>query len=389
MGPALLSLMTEMLRLSWRRRSSGGGHDGVVTSRIRVAYTLEQLWHRVPGGTAVAALRVAEALLRRDDIDLVGVAGRHPDPPEAVWSPPIPVRQLRLGPPLLYDAWLRLGRPRVESVVDGADVVHSTTLIPAATRRPHVVTLHDLAWRHDPDQFTRRGVSVFERSLHQIVRRADLVLCASRATIGDAVAAGVPEERLRLVPLGVDPTPVGADEVERVRRSYGLPAEYLLFVGTVEPRKNLGRLVRAIAQVPDAPPLVVAGAPGWGDVGVDAATHADVRFLGFVSEADKAALYAGTAAFCYPSEREGFGLPVLEAMAQGAPVVTSRGTSTDEVAGGAGVLVDPFDVDDIARGVTDALSQRDALSAAGRAHAATCRWDTTAALTIAAYQELT
>jgi glycosyltransferase involved in cell wall biosynthesis len=386
MGPALLSLMVVMLRLSWRPGSSDARHDGVVSSRIRVAYTLEQLWHRVPGGTAVAALRVAEALLRRGDIDLIGVAGRHSGPPDPAWSAPVPVRPLRVGPPLLYDAWLRIGRPRVESVVDQVDVVHSTTLIPAATRRPHVVTLHDLAWRHDPGQFTPRGVSVFDRSLRQIIRRADLVLCASRATIGDAIAAGIPEERLRLVPLGVDPTPVGVGEIERVRQAHALPADYLLFVGTVEPRKNLGRLVRAVALVPDAPPLVVAGAPGWGDVtDVDGA---DVRFLGFVSDADKTALYAGAAALCYPSEREGFGLPVLEAMAQGAPVVTSRGTSTEEVAGGAGVLVDPFDVDDIARGIIDALERRDELSTAGRAHAATCSWDTAAALTVAAYEEL-
>jgi glycosyltransferase involved in cell wall biosynthesis len=375
-----------MLRLSWRPRSSGAGHDGAVSPRIRVAYTLEQLWHRVPGGTAVSALRVAEGLLRRDDVDLIGVAGRHSGPPDPVWATPVPVRHLLLGPPLLYDAWLRLGHPRIESVVDDVDVVHSTTLIPAATRRPHVVTLHDLAWRHDPGQFTRRGVSVFERSLRQIIRRADLVLCASRSTIGDAVAAGIPEERLRLVPLGVDPTPVGAGEIERVRQVHGLPPDYLLFVGTVEPRKNLGRLARAIARVPDAPPLVVAGAPGWGDA-TDVG-DGDVRFLGFVSDADKAALYAGAAAFCYPSEREGFGLPVLEAMAQGAPVVTSRGTSTEEVAAGAGVLVDPFDVDDIARGVIDALSRRDELSVAGRARAAACSWDAAAALTVAAYEEL-
>ena len=375
-----------MLRLSWRGRSSDAGHDGEVSSRIRVAYTLEQLWHRVPGGTAVAARRVAEALLRRGDVDLVGVAGRHGSPPDPAWSPPVPVRSLRIGAPLLYDAWLRLGWPRVESVVADADVVHSTTLIPAATRRPHVVSLHDLAWRHDPAQFTARGVRVFDRSLRRIIDRADLVLCASRSTVVDAIAAGIPEERLRLVPLGVDLTSVGEDEIARVREVHRLPPDYLLFVGTVEPRKNLGRLTRALARLPDAPPLVVAGAPGWGEAG---AVDGDVRFLGFVSEADKTALYAGAVAFCYPSEREGFGLPVLEAMAQGTPVVTSRGTSTEEVADGAAVLVDPFDVDDIARGLAEALARRGELSVAGRRRAAACSWDTTAALTVAAYEELT
>jgi glycosyltransferase involved in cell wall biosynthesis len=171
-----------------------------------------------------------------------------------------------------------------------------------------------------------------------------------------------------------------------VREAYGLPSEYLLFVGTVEPRKNLTRLAEAIQHLPDALPLVVAGADGWGDAAAE--ITGDVRFLGFVPDADLPALYAGALVFCYPSEREGFGLPVLEAMAQGTPVVTSLGTSTEEVAAGAAVLVDPFDSADIARGIVEALARRDELAVRGRRRATFASWERTAALTASAYGEL-
>lgn len=352
---------------------------------MRVAYTLEQCWHRVPGGTAVAALRVAEALGRLPGVELLGVAGRHDRPPVDPWVPPVPVAQLRVASPWLYEGWLRFGRPKVERATGKVDVAHATTIIPCPTDAPLVVTVHDLAFLHEPDHFTRHGVRVFEQSLARIRRRAALVLCSSRATLDDCIAAGIDANRLRLVPLGVDALSADAAQVDAVRRRYSLPAEYLLFVGTVEPRKNLRRLVTALSTLPDAPPLVVVGAEGWGDTGLDAA--ANMRFLGFVPSADLGPLYAGATVFCYPSEREGYGLPVLEAMAQGTAVVTSRGTATEETAAGMAVLVDPFDVDDIARGVREALDRRADLGDAGLAVARLRTWDQVAALTLAAYRE--
>lgn len=353
---------------------------------MRVAYTLEQCWHRVPGGTAVAALRVAAAIAARGGVELVGVAGRHRLPPPDPWNPPIPVHRLPIAAPWLYETWLRLGWPKVEGATGRVDVAHSTTLIPCSTSAPLVVTLHDLAFLHDPSQFTKHGVGVFRRSLRRIKSRADLVLCSSGATMDDAVAAGIGAERLRLVPLGVDASRASPDEVAAVRSRLGLPDRYLLFVGTVEPRKNLRRLAAAVAALDTPLPLVVAGADGWGDAATG--IHGDVRFLGFVAPELLGPLYAGAEVFCFPSEREGYGLPVLEAMAQGAPVVTSRGTATEETAGGAAVLVDPFDATDIARGIDEALRRRAALSAAGSGHAARHGWAHTADLTVAAYREL-
>ena len=353
---------------------------------MRVAYTLEQCWHRVPGGTGVAALRVAEAMGAYQDVTLLGVAGRHAHVPDDPWSPTIPIGHLPVGGPLLYDLWLRGNWPKVERATGPIDVAHATTVIPCATNAPLVVTVHDLAFLHDRSQFTRRGNSVFRRSLDRIRHRADLVLCSSQATMDDCVAAGVGADRVRLVPLGVESGTVDPDEIARVRAVYRLPERYLLFVGTVEPRKNLRGLVEAIARLDEPLPLVAAGADGWGDVAIPSA--GDTRFIGFVPAADLGALYAGAEVFCYPSEREGYGLPVLEAMAHGTPVVTSRGTATEEAAGGAAVLVDPLDPDDIARGITEARARRAALSEQGVARAARASWGETARLTAEAYREL-
>jgi len=360
-----------------------------MMERVRVAYTMEQCWHAVPGGTAVAALRVAEALEAIDafaDIRLIGVAGRHRHLPPEPWTPPMPIAHLPLRAPWLYQTWLRLDAPRVERATGPVDVAHATGLIPCSTSAPLVVTLHDLAFLHDPSHFTRIGVHVFQASLAKIRRCADVVLCSSQATLDDCAAAGIDADRLRLVPLGVEVERAEPADVVRVRHEYGLPPRYLLFVGTVEPRKNLAGLAEAVAMLEEPLPLVVAGAAGWGDVAIDA--DADVRFLGFVPKDDLNPMYAGADVFCYPSRREGYGLPVLEAMAQGVPVVTSAGTATEETAGSAAVLVDPRDPADIARGITDAIRRRAELSAKGRARAHRRSWAETAELTAAVYREL-
>ncbi len=331
-------------------------------------------------------MRVAEAMTAERDVTLLGVAGRHAHVPSEPWSPPIPIGHLPVGGPVLYDLWLRRDWPKVERAIGPVDVAHATTIIPCATHASLVVTIHDLAFLHDPSQFTRRGNSIFRRSLERIRGRADLVLCSSQATMDDCVSSGISADRLRLVPLGVESTKADATEIARVRALYRLPDRYLLFVGTVEPRKNLRGLVDAVAQLEDPIPLVVAGAEGWGDTAIS--SLGDVRFIGFVPAPDLDGLYAGAEVFCYPSEREGYGLPVLEAMAQGTPVVTSRGTATEEAAGGAAVLVDPMDPSDIARGISEAIGRRAGLAEQGVARADSATWRKTARLTADAYREL-
>ena len=352
---------------------------------MRVAYILEQCWHRVPGGTGVAAVEVGRELVMIEGLDMIGVAGRHKNPPTEGFTPPMPVATLPFGRPWLYESWLRFKWPKVESVVDGADLVHATSIIPPATRLPVVNTIHDLAFLRHPEFFTDRGNKVFRRSLAVVRDTSAVVLCSSRATFDDCVTAGIDSSRLRHIPLGVITHDITESDRGRVKSTYSLPSEFILFVGTLEPRKNVKRLIEAIDSIPGCPPLVVAGIEGWGDAGVESA-H-DVRFLGFVPSHDLPVLYNMCSVFAFPSVLEGYGLPVIEAMAHGAPVVTSRGTSTEEVAGGAAVLVDPLSTESIAQGIVSALASPDELRRQGLQRAQQCTWANSAQLTHQAYRD--
>jgi glycosyltransferase involved in cell wall biosynthesis len=351
---------------------------------MRVAYTLEQCWHDVPGGTAVATLEVGRRLFGNPEVQLVGVAGRHRRQPEVSFRPGFPVRSLPLARPWLYESWNRLSRPLVERATGSIDICHSTIAIPAATRARHVVTVHDVAFMHTPERFTKHGVRVMRAGLERC-READAIICPSQATRRDLIEFDFQSDRLKVIPWGVNIVEVGPDDRDRVRTAYQLPDRFVLFVGTLEPRKNLDRLAAAVAELDERMPLVVAGATGWGD---RPRSVGDTRFLGFVSRADISALFDAATVFAYPSLQEGFGLPILEAMAQGTPVVTSKGTSTEEVAAGSAVLVNPHDVADIAAGLTAALADHHSLSIRGRKRAAELTWESTVEATIDVYREL-
>lgn len=219
---------------------------------LRVAYTLEQCWHDVPGGSATAALRVLHELMERTDVELVGVAGKHRRVPESAFVPAARVRQLPIARPWLYEAWNRLERPRVERATGPVDVCHSTVAIPAATTAPHVVTVHDVAFVHAPERFSRHGVRVMQAGLDRC-RVADLVMCPSQATADDLDSLGFDGDRVRVVPWGTDVSTIESAEVERVRTTYALPERFVLFVGTLEPRKNLPRLAEAVKCLDDLP----------------------------------------------------------------------------------------------------------------------------------------
>jgi glycosyltransferase involved in cell wall biosynthesis len=364
-----------------------------VNGPIRVAVTLEQCWHRVPGGTARAAVETTAVLAGRPDLDIVGVSARHRRPPLPPHRPPVPVSQHLLPRRLLYDAWHHLRRPAVTRATGKVDVIHATGYVVPPPSAPIVWTLHDLAWRHDPGGFTRRGVRFFDRALELARQDARLVLCSSLATLEDAVTAGLDRDRLRHVPLGVRPRLVSDDEIRTVRKRHDLRRPYVLSVGTVEPRKNLPTLVEAfdgLARV--GMDLVLVGPQGWHEdlQAVVRPLGERARPLGFVTEGELATLYAGATAFAYPSSWEGFGLPVVEAMAHGAPVVTSAGTACAEVAGDAALLVDPKDAGALGEALTrivDDVDLADRLRHDGRLRAAQFTWERTAELTAAAYHE--
>jgi glycosyltransferase involved in cell wall biosynthesis len=364
-----------------------------MKDRPRAAFTIEQCWHRVPGGTAVAGLGMARALAGRGDVDVVGVAARHRHPAPAPWTPPIEVAHLPLPRIALYEAWHYLRTPKVQLATGPVDVVHATANAMPPKSAPIVLTAHDLAWRREPGHYTKRGVRFFERGLALALRDADLVLCPSEATLLDCKEAGFPGERLRLVPLGVEAHPATPADVQRIRTAFGLTRPYVLWVGTIEPRKNLAGLLEAWRAIDGDVELALAGPTGWNEdlSALVARLGVEVRALGFVPADDLGPLYAGAEALCFPSLWEGFGFPVLEAMAQGTPVVTSAGTSTAELAVDAGVLVDPRDPASIARGLESVLSSRElagSLASRGRQRAAEFTWKRTGELIVDAYKEV-
>jgi glycosyltransferase involved in cell wall biosynthesis len=380
-----------------RERVVGRARLADVEPTTRVAVTLEQCWHRVPGGTATAALRTVDALRARPGLDLVGVAARHDGPPPDPFVPSIPVRHLALPRPVLYETWHALGRPLVESATGPVDVVHATGVAVPGTRAPLVVTVNDLAFLADPSQATKHGNRFFRRATELTKRRAVRVIVPSEATAIECRDAGIDPARIRVVPLGVEMPGDDCADVDAVRERMGLDRPYLLFVGTIEPRKNLAAVVAAATALDGRDvDLAIVGPDGWNEDLAERlrpldGTSVRVRRLGFVADADLGALYAGCTAFCYPSLREGFGLPVLEAMAHGAPVVTSAGTSTEEVAGDAALLVDPRDDADVAaavKRVVDDEELADDLRARGRARAALFPWSKTAELTHEVYREV-
>ena len=353
---------------------------------------LTQCWHRVPGGTAGSVLDLVAAVQDRGGAELVGVGPRGGAPQDG-YAPTVPVVRTSLPLPYLYDAWHTLRRPRLPGAAGPLDVVHVTApVVPPTGGVPMVATVHDLFPVTRPELLTPRGARLLRRGLELVRDEAQVVMVPSEVVAADCREFGIAADRLRVVPWGSTPADVPPGQVDAVRARYGVEGPYALFVGTLEPRKNLARLVDAVARLgrPDLT-LVVAGPDGWGDAGVEpTASRVRTVLAGRVPAADLPALMAGAAVFCFPSLAEGFGLPVLEAMAVGAPVVTSAGTACAEVAGDAAVLVDPLDVDSLAGGLAQVLDDSDLadrLRAAGRARAAAHTWSSVADATVAAYTD--
>ena len=375
------------------RPTGSGAADRLPMTVIRIAYLLEQCWHPVPGGTAVAAVGLARALADRPDIELVGFAARHRTPPPGHLQPAVPVAHSALPRAALYEAWHRLGRPVVDRLVGRPDLVHASGGAVPVTAGPLVATIHDLSWRHRPDWATRRGRRLAESWLND-ARRADRVVCPSEATRSDLLEAGFADDQVVVVPLGADTVAAAPDQAAELRARHGLDGPVVLWVGIVEPRKNLPVLAQAVASLNmEGLTLVVVGPTGWHeDLSAAVAPLGDrVVVTGPVDEATKHAWFDAADVFCFPSLLEGFGLPVLEAMGHGTPVVTSAGTATEEVLGDAGLTVDPADVDGLAGAVHRVLGDSDLaerLGTAGRLRAATMTWAATAEATVRVYREV-
>jgi alpha-1,3-rhamnosyl/mannosyltransferase len=275
----------------------------------------------------------------------------------------------------------------------GFDVVHSvTTAAPPAARtgrERRVVTVHDLAWRKFPEATTGRGRRWHEQSLQRAIDSGASIVVPSRLVAADLMAAGVHAERLTIARGGTDHLADPDHEAAQVLlRHVGVAGEFLLTVSTLEPRKNLDRLVQAYASIrsalPAPWPLVVVGPAGWGRTS-SGPQGTGVVFTGHVSDGTLAGLYASARAFAYVPLTEGYGLPPLEAMRMGTPTTVAREVpSVHDLEGpdrSPVRLVDPFDVADIAAGLFDVLTDdalRSDLTGRGAAYARARTWRATA-----------
>ncbi|MGH2535527.1 MAG: glycosyltransferase family 4 protein [Thermomicrobiales bacterium] len=257
-----------------------------------------------------------------------------------------------------------------------------------------VVTIHDVGYLHEPDAHPPAQRRALDWTTRWSCRAARRVIAISESTKRDLVTHyRVPTERITVIPHGVKLMAATPDDVARVRALYDLPPRFVLSVGTIQPRKNLGRLARAVselAQVGQTHHLVVVGKRGWlADVvetEIAQSGAADrIRLLGYVADTDLAAFYSAAVAVCFPSLFEGFGLPALEAMAAGCPVIASNRGALPEVTADAAEIVDPLDVESIAAGLTRVLTDdthRSMLIDRGRLRAALFTWERTAQQTL-------
>jgi glycosyltransferase involved in cell wall biosynthesis len=316
-------------------------------------------------------------------------------------SVPLPNLVERWTP--LPQAWFdRFDFPRLEWLLH-FDVLFAPNFVPPPTRtRRLVVTVHDLAFKLFPETAPVARAS-WQRRFEEALREAAEVIAVSEATRRDLLRLySLPPENVSVVPLGVDLDvfrPAAAESVEEVRVRYGITDDYLLFLGGIEPRKNLVALVEAFESLTDVPPagLVFAGpAVAWNPRGsrilhsaLDALSPEIKRRIvltGYVSQEDKVALLSGARALVLPSLYEGFGLPILEAMACGTPVLTSNRSALPETAGGAALLVDPTDTAAIAEGIRRLLTDgalRQELRTRGLTRAGGFDWRQTARQTAA------
>jgi glycosyltransferase involved in cell wall biosynthesis len=304
--------------------------------------------------------------------------------------PGVRVVDMRAPVRALNVAWHRLEWPPIEWFAGETDVAHSAhPLLMPSTGALQVITIHDLDFLHHPDRTSREIRRDYPALAPAHARRADLVVVSSSHTA--ALVShhfGVPDERIVLCPAGAP------DWTPRPEPSSG---QYVLFVGTLEPRKNIGALLgayeRVIARMPAAPPLHLAGkatpeAGGWLARAEAPPLAGRVRHLGYVDADLRQQLYAGAALLVIPSLYEGFGLTALEAMTAGVPVIAANRGSLPEVVGDAAILVDPTDEEELAAAIEAVLTQQAtaaALSAAGRRRSTAFSWRTSAGVLREAY----
>jgi glycosyltransferase involved in cell wall biosynthesis len=351
-------------------------------------------------GTGVYAARLAHWLPEvAEDLDIVVVWPREMPHPRFT-GPTREAFVLRPGSSpmrrILYD---QFGLSR-ECRRLRANVVHYPANIGNLMGMRHMVlTVHDLSFLHNPAWFRWDRAAYYRYAVGRSARLASRVIADSWTTANDLTEnLGIPPEHIDVIPLGVDPSfgPATEQAIAAVRTKYRLPEAFLLYLGTLEPRKNLVCLIQAWSRIADRCPfdLVLAGRKGW-KVGaiLREATRSPyksrIHFPGFIAEEDRPALISAARAFVWPSLCEGFGMPPLEAMACGVPVLTSNVSCLPDILGDSALLVEPTDLDALTEGlrcIAEDDSVRDGLKLRGPVKAAQHTWENTAKLTLATYR---
>lgn len=297
--------------------------------------------------------------------------------------------------PLTLPAELRRNR---------VDVLHVQYTAPPLVPCPIVTTIHDLAFEHLPETFKRRSWMQLRLTVRYTARKAAEIITVSEYSRRDIVDSyNIPASRITVTPEAAASifSPSPPTEIDRIRKVYGIEGDYILAVGSIQPRKNLVRLMAAYGRLrrklpaDKLPKLVLVGKRAW--LYNETIRTVDelelskwVILTGYVPETDLPALYSGATCFVYPSYFEGFGLPPLEAMKCGTPVIVGNRTSLPEVVGDAALLVDPFDVDEIAAGIERILGDenlRTSLKEKGIQRASGFDWQETARLTLGVYEK--
>jgi glycosyltransferase involved in cell wall biosynthesis len=362
---------------------------------------VEQLRRAVPGGIGAYARGllggVAQCAVDGDEIDLSLLASRFPGSifgkaavPDPLAQFGRPIRLSHLPGPLLTRAWDH-GWVRTPS---GFDVVHSVSLATPSSRSSHsvrhVVTVHDVAWRRHPEATTPRGAKWHEAALGRARDSEAALVVTSKFVAADLLADGVRGDRITIVHGGSDHlVPEDPQQTEALLQRVGVRGEFLLTVSTLEPRKNVDRLLQAYglirAGLPEPWPLVIVGPTGWGSTLSGPPDQEGVVFAGAVSDAALTGLYRRARAFAYVPLTEGYGLPPLEAMRTGTPSVIANEVPSvvdlEDTGPPPARIVDPFDVEDIAAGLVAVLADetvRADLAVRGAAHARSRTWKTAA-----------
>jgi glycosyltransferase involved in cell wall biosynthesis len=280
----------------------------------------------------------------------------------------------------LRTAWSRLGHPVADRLLGRFDALLFTDwMYPSQRSGLRSTVIHDLVPLHHPELVTARTLSMHTRKYENAARTCDVVFTNSSYTADDvSTTLGIGLDRIVVARPGLGHRHVPEGPGSELGRPY------ILGIGTLEPRKNLKRLIEAWRLLDTGLALVLAGGAGWGaQEGLD---DPGIIKLGYVSDEDIARLYRGATVFVYPSLFEGFGMPIVEAMACGVPVVASSHPSMDEACGDAAVRVDPLEPDAIAAGIRDALGRSEALTRAGLTHARSFDWRVTGATILQAYE---